>query len=156
MADTKAIKKTVKKAVKNSTKKVVKKAVKKTTSLATDLKYEKFCVEYRKNGGNATAAAVAAGYSERTAAQQGARLLRNVKVVSRLEELAKDAIRKQIISADKRAQLLSKMAEDNELDPFARIRAIDILNKMDGLYVFKAEVKIVGDAAKRLKVRRGA
>ena len=83
-------------------------------------------------------------------------MLRNVKVVSRLEELAKDAIRKQIISADKRAQLLSKMAEDNELDPFARIRAIDILNKMDGLYVFKAEVKIVGDAAKRLKVRRGA
>ena len=80
MAGAKAIQKTVKKAVKNSAKKVVKKVVKKTTSLATDLKYEKFCVEYRKNGGNATAAAIAAGYSERTAAQQGARLLRNVKV----------------------------------------------------------------------------
>lgn len=156
MAGAKAIQKTVKKAVKNSTKKVVKKVVKKTTRLATDLKYEKFCVEYRKNGGNATAAAIAAGYSERTAAQQGARLLRNVKVAARLEELAKDAIRKQIISADKRAMYLSKIVEDNTMDPFARIRAIDILNKMDGLYVFKAEINVMGDAAKRLKIRRGA
>lgn len=156
MADIKTIQKTVKKAVKNSTRKAVKKAVKKTTSLTTDLKYEKFCVEYRKNGGNATAAAIAAGYSERTAAQQGARLLRNVKVVARLEELAKDAIRKQIISADKRAQLLSKMAEDNALDPQARIRAIDILNKMDGIYVFKAEITLKNNAAKILKVRKAA
>lgn len=156
MADTKAIKKTVKKAVKNSTKKVVRKAVKKTTSLATDLKYEKFCVEYRKNGGNATAAAIAAGYSERTAAQQGARLLRNVKVAARIEELAKDAIRKQIISTDKRAMYLSKIAEDNAMDPQARIRAIDILNKMDGLYVFKAEVTLSRSAAKILKLRKVA
>lgn len=154
MADAKTIKKTVKKAVKNSAKKVVKKVVKKTTSLATDLKYEKFCVEYRKNGGNATAAAIAAGYSERTAAQQGARLLRNVKVAARLEELAKDAIRKQIISADKRAMYLSKIVEDDTMDPFARIRAIDILNKMDGLYVFKAEISLKSNAAKTLKVRK--
>lgn len=151
MAD---IKKTVKKAVKNSTKKAVKKAVKKTVNLTTELRYEKFCVEYRKNGGNGTEAAIAAGYSERTAAQQAARLLRNVKVIQRLEELAKDAIRKQIISADKRAAVLSKIALDEEAEPSARIRAIDVLNKMDGLYVIKAEVQIVGSASAKLSVRK--
>ena len=91
---------------------------------------------------------------DETAAAAAARMLRNVKVVSRLEELAKDAIRKQIISADKRAMYLSKIVEDNTMDPFARIRAIDILNKMDGLYVFKAEISLKSNAAKTLKVRK--
>ena len=154
MADAKTIKKTVKKAVKNSAKKVVKKVVKKTTSLATDLKYEKFCVEYRKNGGNATAAAIAAGYSERTAAQQATRLLRNVNILKRIKELADDAIRKQIIGLDKRALVLSKIAEDDAADVQARIRAIDVLNKMDGVYVFKTEVKISGNVNVLLKRRK--
>ena len=40
---------------------------------------ERFIVEYAKNGFNGTAAAIAAGYSEKTAAQQASRLLRKVK-----------------------------------------------------------------------------
>lgn len=39
-----------------------------------------FVTEYIKNGGNATQAAIAAGYSEKTAYSQGSRLLKDVEV----------------------------------------------------------------------------
>ena len=148
------VKKAVKKAVKNSGKKTVKKAGKKTTSETLSAAQEKFCLEYRKHEGNATAAAIAAGYSERTAGQQAARLLRNVNIQRRIKELADDAIRKQIIGLDKRALVLSKIAENANEDTQARIRAIDVLNKMDGVYVIKAEIKISGNVNMLLKRRK--
>lgn len=148
------VKKAVKKAVKNSGKKPSKKVGKKTTSETLSAMQEKFCLEYRKHEGNATAAAMAAGYSERTAAQQATRLLRNVNILKRIKELADDAIRKQIIGLDKRALVLSKIAEDDAADVQARIRAIDVLNKMDGVYVFKTEIKVSGNIGVRLKRRK--
>ncbi|WP_339245891.1 terminase small subunit [Paenibacillus sp. FSL R10-2796] len=39
-----------------------------------------FVTEYIKNGNNATQAAIAAGYSEKTASSQGSRLLKSVEV----------------------------------------------------------------------------
>lgn len=148
------VKKAVKKAVKNSGKKSTLKAGKKTTSETLSSAQEKFCLEYRKHVGNGTAAAIAAGYSERTAAQQATRLLKNVNILKRIKELADDAIRKQIIGLDKRALVLSKIAEDDAADVQARIRAIDVLNKMDGVYVIKTEVKISGNVNVLLKRRK--
>lgn len=148
------VKKAVKKAVKNSGKKSTLKAGKKTTSETLSPAQEKFCLEYRKHAGNGTAAAIAAGYSERTAAQQATRLLKNVNILKHIKELADDAIRKQIIGLDKRALVLSKIAEDDAADVQARIRAIDVLNKMDGVYVFKTEVKISGNVNVLLKRRK--
>ena len=149
------VKKAVKKAVKNSGKKPSKKVGKKTTSETLSAMQEKFCLEYRKHEGNATAAAMAAGYSERTAGSQGNRLLKNVEIQKRIKELADDAIRKQIIGLDRRALVLSKIAQDDGADTQARIRAIDVLNKMDGVYIFKAEINISGNVGLKLKIRRG-
>ena len=42
---------------------------------------------------------------------------------------------------NQRQELLTKIATE-EPDPNARIRAIDTLNKMDGLYIQKHEVEI--------------
>ncbi len=57
--------------------------VKAGTSKAEAEKRRKLFVEaYVANGGNATQAAISAGYSEKTADQQGSRLLRDVKVSS--------------------------------------------------------------------------
>lgn len=145
----------VKKTTKNSTKKAAKKSAKKTTLKTLSEKQEKFCLEYRKHEGNATAAAIAAGYSERTAYSQGNRLLKNVEVQKRIKFLADDAVRKQIINLDKRALVLSKIAESESEEANARIRAIDVLNKMDGVYVIKTEVKITGSVGLKLKLRKG-
>lgn len=116
-------------------------------------KYKKFCLSLRANGGNATAAAVSAGYSEKTAAQAGSRLLKNVKVQQYLKELANDANRKQIITIERRQEILSHVAMDEEADTNARIRAIDVLNKMDGVYIAKVEVNVCGGLAVKLKER---
>jgi len=60
---------------------------------------ERFCQEYIKDL-NATQAAIRAGYSEKTACEQGSRLLANVKVQERISEL-KQAQQKRIeINAD--------------------------------------------------------
>lgn len=150
-----AVKNTAKKGVKNSGKKQTRKTSKKTTSETLSAKQEKFCLEYRKHEGNATAAAIAAGYSERTAGSQGNRLLKNVEIQKRIKELADDAVRKQIIGLDRRALVLSKIAQDAGADTQARIRAIDVLNKMDGVYIFKAEINISGNVGLKLKIRRG-
>lgn len=83
-------------------------------------------------------------------------MLRNPKIIRRIEELAKDAIRKNIISADKRAEILSGIALDTGNDVQAGVRAIDVLNKMDGLYVVRAEVTVKGDYGVSLKNRRGS
>lgn len=45
-------------------------------------KRKTFADEYIKNGGNATQAAIAAKYSEKTAYSQGQRLLKNVEVLA--------------------------------------------------------------------------
>lgn len=49
-------------------------------------KQQRFCDAYLSNGGNATQAAIFAGYSKKTAAQQGSRLLRLSSVSSYLNK----------------------------------------------------------------------
>lgn len=55
-----------------------------------NVRQEAFCLEYAKCG-NATESAKKAGYAERTAYSQGQRLLKNVEVKNKLQELAKIA-----------------------------------------------------------------
>lgn len=63
-------------------------------------KQEAFCVAYAKSG-NATQAAIEAGYSENGANGSGARLLANVSIQNRLKELAEE-VREQKESEYKR------------------------------------------------------
>jgi phage terminase small subunit len=60
---------------------------------------EAFCQHYRLCF-NATRAAIEAGYSPRSAASQGQRLLRNAKVVARLAQLARATSRRVGLEAD--------------------------------------------------------
>lgn len=66
-------------------KKAAKPRVKQGTSSASDRKAA-FVEAYIANGGNATDAAIRAGYSPKTADQQGSRLLKDVKVSSLLDK----------------------------------------------------------------------
>jgi phage terminase small subunit len=59
---------------------------------------------------NATRAAIAAGYSEKGAAQAGARLLTNVKVSSEIAKLTQKTCAKLEISAEKVLQELARLA----------------------------------------------
>lgn len=56
---------------------------------------ERFCLEYAKCG-NATEAAIAAGYAEKYAGQNADKLLKNTNIQTRLEELRKQLESEQI------------------------------------------------------------
>lgn len=105
-------------------------------------KQEAFCIEYATSC-NATQAAKAAGYSEKTAHEQGKENLRKPYVIARIKELcaAKEAEREQkILDVVKRREILSQIATDNESTKQDKIKAIDTLNKMDCTYVNKTEI----------------
>jgi len=76
---------------------------------------EKFCRAYIASL-NATSAAIAAGYSAKTAKQQGSRLLTYVDVEKRLAELSKKQLDKLDHSAQKVIDELGRLAHSNMLD----------------------------------------
>lgn len=64
-------------------------------------KAELFVAAYLANGQNATQAAIAAGYSARSAGQAGNRMLRNVQVAQSLAKQAQRAITKASLTAER-------------------------------------------------------
>ena len=105
-------------------------------------KQKKFCLEFRKNGGCITEAAIAAGYSEKSASSLGSQLLKNPKVLAYIEQLRLDAQRKSIMGITERQETLTEIARNSKAAEADRNRAIDILNKMDGLYLVRVDVNV--------------
>lgn len=60
-----------------------------------------FCREYLAQSLNATKAAIAAGYSEKTAAQSASRLLRFVNIQNRIAQLGEERNKRLEVDADK-------------------------------------------------------
>ena len=105
-------------------------------------KQKKFCLEFRKNKGCITEAAIAAGYSEKSASSLGSQLLKNPKVLEYIEQLRLDAQRKSIMGIIERQETLTVIARNPEAAEADRNRAIDILNKMDGIYLVRVDVNV--------------
>lgn len=103
-------------------------------------KQEDFCLEYSRNGGNATQAAKAAGYSPKTAHEQGKENLRKPYIVARIDELSAQARSEKILDATQRREILTQIAQDEESTKQDKIKAIDTLNKMDGVYLNRTEI----------------
>ena len=103
---------------------------------------------------NGKQAAIRSGYSEKTAESQASRLLRNVKVRSEIERLLEDPIGKRNETRERILSELEAMAytddaievredkEGNILDVSRRdkLRAIELLGKMHGLFTEKVDV----------------
>ena len=68
------------------------------------------------------------------------KLMQNNEITTRIKELAAQADSPKIMSATKRREKLSELAEDE--DPNVAMKAIDLLNKMDGEYVQKVEAEV--------------
>ena len=63
-----------------------------------------------------------------------------VKVKSRIEELRREVVSPKIISAKERKEKLTELIMGG--DPGVMMKAIDILNRMDGEYVQKIEADV--------------
>lgn len=66
-------------------------------------------------------------------------LMNNPKVAQRLSSLSAQADRKKIMSAQERLEWLTERITDDEVDINAKLKAIDIMNKMEGEYITKVE-----------------
>lgn len=78
-------------------------------------KQRRFCEEYLIDL-NATQAAIRAGYSEATAAEQGSRLLINVNIQNYIQELKQNRSERLNITADMVLQELGKIGFSNVQD----------------------------------------
>ena len=103
---------------------------------------ENFCLEYAKCG-NATQAYMASGYSVKdgkTAKVNASRLLTNANVKARIEELRAQIKSAKILTIEQRKEILTDIANDTESTKQDKVKAIDTLNKMDGVYLNRTEI----------------
>lgn len=103
---------------------------------------QKKFAEYYAQSGNAAESARLAGYSEKFAAQNADKLLKNTNVFKYIKELSDKLKDERIMSAKDRQVALSDIARSEEQYPADRIRAIDTLNKMTGEYTVKVDAKV--------------
>ena len=103
-------------------------------------KQEAFCREYMVDF-NATQAAIRTGYSKRTAQVQGSRLLSNVMVKKRVDELRAKAITRNNLDVDQViAMLLEDRAEAAALKQMGpKVRAGELIGRTIGAFVDRIE-----------------
>lgn len=98
-----------------------------------------FC-EFYVACGNATEAAKKAGYSERYTNKNVNKLRQNTAIIEYIEELQKKAQSSRIMSAVERKEWLTRVLNDDEAKLNDKLKALDILNKMDGEYTEKVQL----------------
>lgn len=89
--------------------------------------------------GNATEAAKAAGYSDRTAYSQGQRLLKNVEIAAAIQEREEQHRNELIMNREERMITLTRIIRDNRQETRDRLRAIDLMCKANGDYLERIE-----------------
>jgi len=109
-------------------------------------KQERFVAEYLIDL-NATQAAIRAGYSEKTATEQGSRLLTNVKVQEAIAAKAGKTAEKLDLSAERVLRgLFEEATRHGEGSSHgARVSAWGLLGKYHKLFVDRVEADVTGD-----------
>ena len=79
--------------------------------------------------------------SDKTVWEKASKLAADSKVRARITELREETVTPKVMSAQKRREKLTDIAENAE-DPNVAMKAIDLLNKMTGEYVQKVEAAV--------------
>lgn len=112
------------------------------------LKQKKFCLEYMKTG-NATQSALKAGYSKKTACSIGSENLLKPEIQEYIKIQTEKTEDKSIMDISERQIFLTKIiigeVKDGDLPAKLadKLKAIDILNKMQGAYLERVKVEDV-------------
>ena len=80
--------------------------------------------------------------SDKTIHEAASRLVADSKVSARLAELRKQTAKETIMSAQKRLEWLTGLIEDRDVSIGDKLRAADIMNKMQGEYIQKVEAEV--------------
>lgn len=79
--------------------------------------------------------------SDKTIQEAASRLMGNSKVLARLNELRQELTAPAIMSAQKRLEWLTEVINGKE-DINAKLKAVDIMNKMQGEYTQKVQASV--------------
>ena len=128
-----------------------------------NMNYERFAREYVRNGHNATQAAKAAGYSEKTAYSQGSRLLKKVEILTRVREIEENVLAEAGITQTGIIERLKTLVEKcmdeqtyiatnpitgeqtaihRRLDPSGANKALELLGKQLGMFGDRLEADV--------------
>ena len=80
--------------------------------------------------------------SDKTIWEAASRLMKNDKVVARLSELRNELAKPGIKTAQERLEWLSQLIDSEEENTTDKLKAIDLMNKMQGEYVQKVEAAV--------------
>ena len=80
--------------------------------------------------------------TDKTTHENASRLMNNPKIVARLTEIRSQVMKSTIMSAQERMQWLTNLINNAEEGTNEKLKAIDIMNKMQGEYVQKVEADV--------------
>ena len=107
-------------------------------------KQEKYCVN-RATGMNQKDSYIDAYDTSKmkddTIYRAACELEKDYKITTRIDELRKEARSERIINTIQKKELLTEWIYDADTSKTDRLKALDILNKMDGEYTEKIEAK---------------
>lgn len=124
-------------------------------AMLKNLTHERFCKEYVRNGHNAAKAAIASGYSSKSAYNQGSRLLKREEITTRIHEIESDLLNELGITEasilERLNTLVSKCMDEEpvtvvdengqekvigyrKLDPSGANKALELLGKQLGMF----------------------
>ena len=102
------------------------------------LKQRKFIETYC---GNATEAAIAAGYSSKTARSQGQRLLTNVDILKAVKEREKADLALKVANRQERQEFWTSAMKDTELPMRDRLKASELLGRSEADFKERIEIQ---------------
>lgn len=80
--------------------------------------------------------------SDKSIWESASKLAADTKVATRINELREQLTAKTIMSAQKRLEWLTEQIASKDVDVNAKLKAIDIMNKMQGEYVQKIAAEV--------------
>ena len=98
-----------------------------------------FC-EFYVASGNATESAIKAGYSENYANKRVHEQLKKNEISRYIKELQEKTKTSRIMTAVERREVLTEVIKNGNEKIQDRLKALDILNKMDGEYIEKMQL----------------
>lgn len=80
--------------------------------------------------------------ADKTIHENASRLANDSKVLARIEELRGQISTENIMTAQKRLEWLTELVQSEEETTTDKLKAIDIMNKMQGEYVQKVQAEV--------------
>lgn len=83
--------------------------------------------------------------TDKTIWESASKLMKNPKVIARLTELRNELAKPSIMTAQERLEWLTDLINNAEEGTNEKLKAIDIMNKMQGEYIQKVEAQVTNE-----------